>query len=458
MSIPSVGIGVAWRRELGLLCVWMVLWAITGFLISHLLAALLAGVSLYLALHLGYTYKLHDWLIRGERKPPPDGSGVWQEIFMEFHHITQRSRKRKRHLKSIVSEFEASTAALPDGAVVLDSKARIVWFNSAAGLLLDLHSPKDIGQRIANLVRHPSFTQYLADPSCCQQVEIPSGSSDEKVVALRIIPYGNGQRLLIARDISDQKRLEAMRRDFVANASHELRTPLTVLRGYLEMMVDEGDQHNAGGALKRWQKPISEMSAQAVRMGRIIEDLLKLARVESEGHKQKQEVVNVPELLERLLADARKTDEKSHTITGDFDQALFLYGRPGELESVFSNLITNAVQYTPTEGDIHVRWWCEHNAACFSVTDTGIGIDARYIPRLTERFYRVDPGRSSASGGTGLGLAIVKHCLEHHESELEVASEINVGSSFSCRFPGQRTHLRTAKNRGRTQTIEVASG
>ena len=399
---------------------------------------MLAGVTLYLALHLAYTYKLHRWLNSGERRPPPDGSGVWQEIFLEFHNITQRSRKRKKHLKSIVNEFQASTAALPDGAVVLDSKARIVWFNDAAGSLLGLQDPKDLGQRIANLVRHPKFAEYLGNPECCEQVEINAGMDDENTLALRIIPYGNGQRLLIARDVSQQRRLDAMRRDFVANASHELRTPLTVLRGYLEMMEQEGGQD---GALRLWQKPIQEMSTQAVRMGRIIEDLLKLARVESEGYDQKQEILNVPVLLNRLLADARKTDSKNRVIKGQIDDSLHLYGRAGELESIFSNLITNAMQYTPQDGDIQVRWWRDNAGVYFSVSDTGIGIEPKHITRLTERFYRVDPGRSSASGGTGLGLAIVKHCLDHHEAELRIASELNVGSSFTCRFPLQHAYL-----------------
>lgn len=442
MSIPSVEVNTAWRRELGLLLLWLSMWGVTGFLINHFLAAMLGGVSLYLALHLGYTYKLHHWLISGERKPPPDGTGVWQEIFLEFYSITQRSRKRKKHLKSIVNEFQASTAALPDGAVVLDRQARIVWFNEAAAALLALRSPKDLGQRIANLVRQPRFSEYLANPERAEQVEITTGTQEETVLALRIIPYGDGQRLLIARDISLQKGLDAMRRDFVANASHELRTPLTVLRGYLEMMQEET---KAGAQLQRWAKPIHEMGVQAVRMGRIIEDLLKLARVEAEGLQQKQEMVNVPQLINRLVAEARKSDDLNREITADIDNDLQLFGRPGELESVFGNLITNAMQYTPAEGDIRVRWWRNDDGdASFSVSDTGIGIEAKHIPRLTERFYRVDPGRSSASGGTGLGLAIVKHCLEHHESELAVASELNVGSSFTCRFPAQRSHVRRA--------------
>lgn len=441
MSIPSVGLGPAWRREIVALVLWLGLWGVTGLLLGYALVALLIGLSLYLVMHLTYAYQLHRWL-RSDQRIPPEGIGIWQEIFLEFYRLKQRNSKRKRRLKSILSEFQASTAALPDGAVVLDSQGRIVWFNQAAAALLGLRSSQDVGQRIVNLVRHPRFADYLAAPDAEErEVEVPSGVSDEQVLALRIIPYGNEQRLLIARDVSQQKQLEATRRDFVANASHELRTPLTVLRGYLEMMEEEiGD----GEALRRWRSPIHEMGEQAARMGRIIENLLKLARVEAEGLQQKQEVVDVPAMIRRLVADAQRTDRKDLRFETDLDESLCLYGRAGELESVFSNLIANATQYTPEQGDIAVRWWRDEQGVYFEVGDTGIGIDSRHIPRLTERFYRVDAGRHADSGGTGLGLAIVKHCLEHHEAELAIASEPNTGSTFTCQFPPQRAQSRRA--------------
>lgn len=441
MSIPSTGLGVAWLRELGLLLLWLTIWGVTGFLIQHFLAAMLTGVSLYLALHMAYTYKLHGWVTSGKHQPPPDGSGVWQEIFLEFYNLNQRSRQRKKRLANIVNEFRASTAALPDGAVVLDRLLRIVWFNDAAVDLLGLRSPNDVGQPIGNLVRHPKFIEYLADSPHIKQVEIATDGDDRVILALRIIPYGDGQRLLIARDISQQSRLDAMRRDFVANASHELRTPLTVLRGYLEMMQEEG---GGGQALARWQKPIKDMEQQALRMGRIIEDLLTLARVEGGGQHEKQAVLHVPELLQRLLANAHKSDVKNRQIDTDIDTDLFLFGRSGELESIFSNLLTNAMQYTSEGGTIQLRWWQDEEGAHYCVSDSGIGIEAKHIPRLTERFYRADPGRSSASGGTGLGLAIVKHCLEHHDAQLQIVSELNVGSRFTCNFPRERAHQRDA--------------
>lgn len=435
MSIPSTGLGSAWRHEIVALILWLALWGLAGLLFGAPLVALLIGLSFYLALHLGYAYRLHRWL-RSDQRIPPEGIGIWQEIFLEFYRLKQHNSKRKKRLKNILSEFQASTAALPDGAVVLDRQGRIVWFNQAAAALLGLHSPQDVGQRIVNLVRHPSFAKYLAAHDGEDgEVEVPSTVSEDLVLSLRVIPYGNEQRLLIARDISQQKQLEELRRDFVANASHELRTPLTVLRGYLEMMEEEIGED---GALRRWREPVQEMGEQAARMGRIIENLLKLARVEAEGLQQRQETVDVPALIQRVIADARHADKKELRFETDVDESLCLYGRAGELESVLSNLIANAVQFTPEQGEIFLRWWQDDQGVYFEVRDSGIGIDAKDIPRLTERFYRVDAGRHADTGGTGLGLAIVKHCLEHHEAELEIASEPNTGSTFTCRFPRQR--------------------
>ena len=440
-SMPSIGAARVWRRECLIILLWLALCAVLGLMVGHVLVAVLLGVCAYLGMQLVYAYQLHRWLL-SDRIEPSDGFGVWQEIYTELYRLKQRNRKRKKRLKSIVHEFQASTAALPDGAVVLDSQGRIVWFNDAAGALMALRSPQDLGQRLANLLRHPKVSGYLASATEIGELEIPSPVNEDDTVLMRLIPYGNNQRLLIARDISEQKRLEHTRRDFVANASHELRTPLTVLRGYLEMMEEEaGDE----GALAGWQAPIREMGEQSRRMNRIIESLLKLARLEGEGLQQRQEHVDVPTMINALVDDMRRTPAgATHEITLEAEAELGLYGRPGELESVFSNLLSNAVRYTPEAGAIRVRWWREDEAACFSVTDTGPGIEAEHIPRLTERFYRVDPGRKASSGGTGLGLAIVKHCLEHHEGELDIDSTPGEGSTFTCHFPLQRRLLQRA--------------
>ncbi len=435
MSMPGLGVRTAWRRGAVLLACWLGIACFAGLLTGAVLLCVFAAISLYLAMQLVYAYQLHRWL-SSDRIEPSEGIGVWQEIFLELYRLKQRNRKRKKRLNSIVQEFQASTAALPDGAVVLDARGRIVWFNQAAATLLALRSPQDIGQRIANLLRTPGFSDYIGRrPSEIGEMEMPSPSSDAANILLRLIPYGNDQRLLIARDISEQRRLEATRKDFVANASHELRTPLTVLRGYLEMMQEESGED---GALSRWQSPIREMSGQARRMNGIIESLLKLAQLESEGLHQKQASVDMPGLIRTLVNDADQADRKGHEVSFDIDDELALFGRASELESVVSNLIQNAVQYTPGNRRIEVRWWQDEQGAYFSVTDSGMGIEAAHIPRLTERFYRVDPGRDSASGGTGLGLAIVRHCLDHHDATLTIASEPDTGSVFTCQFPRQR--------------------
>ncbi|MEQ8798730.1 MAG: phosphate regulon sensor histidine kinase PhoR [Salinisphaeraceae bacterium] len=437
----SAAVVSAWRREVLVLAVWLAAWTLIGAAFGYALWAAFGGLAVYLLMHLAYTNRLHRWLVNDDREPP-EGLGVWQDIFVEFNRLKQRNRKRKKRLKSIVNEFQASTAALPDGAVVLDGQGRIVWFNQAAAALVGLRAPQDLGQRIANLVRHPRFSALINAPDAQPgEVEVPSPISEHGILMLRIIPYGNGQRLLIARDVSEQKRMEATRRDFVANASHELRTPLTVLRGYLEMMEEETGK---AGALEQWQAPVREMGQQALRMSRIIESLLRLARVEAEGLQQRQEVVDMAALIERLVADARRRDTAGLRFETELQAGLSLFGRPGELESVAGNLIANAVQYTPAGGEIAVRWWLEADTVNLSVSDTGIGIDQRHLPRLTERFYRVDAARSTATGGTGLGLAIVKHCLEHHEAELSVDSEPGIGSTFICRFPRQRAHVANA--------------
>lgn len=414
---------------------WLGAAAVVGALFGDVTLALLIVLAIYSASHLLFAYQLHRWLAE-PRIEPREGLGVWQDIYTELYRLKQRNRRRKKRLKNIVAEFQSSTAALPDGAVVIDGRGRIVWFNTAAAVLLSLRAGQDNGQRIVNLVRHPRFAEFLASADQVgAPLEVPSPANDTDTLSLRIVPYGNGQRLLVARDISEQKRLESTRRDFVANASHELRTPLTVLRGYLEMMTEESDE---AGALATWRTPIREMDAQSARMGRIIDSLLRLARLESEGLAQAQETIDMPAMIGRLVDGFRQSDEGRHTLTVEVQAGLSLFGRPGEIESVISNLVANALRYTPAGGHIAVRWQHEHDAARLAVSDDGPGIAAEHLPRLTERFYRIDSGRSSSDGGTGLGLAIVKHSLEHHEAELWIDSEPGQGTTFSCVFPGQR--------------------
>lgn len=439
MSISSVDIAKAWRREIWGLLLWELLWLLAGFMAGGPFIAAFIGLLLYLGVQMLQAYRLHRWLL-GRSQEAPEAFGVWQEIYLEFHHLKQHNRKRKKQLRRIVSEFQASTAALPDGAVVLDSLGRILWFNQAAAALLALRSPQDKGQRIVNLVRHPRFSAYVVAGGQGQhEIEVPSPARDGAVVALRVIPYGSGQRLLIARDVSAQKELEATRRDFVSNASHELRTPLTVLHGYLEMMAEETGE---AADLARWHEPVKEMERQTTRMRKIIESLLKLARLEAEGYQQPQELVDMPDLITRVVADLQQTSRHEPPIETQLDTGLLLFGRQGELESVVGNLVGNAIAYTPAGGSIGVRWWQDNEGVYLAVHDQGVGIAHQHIERLTERFYRVDDSRQTSTGGTGLGLAIVKHCLEHHEASLVIASNLGAGSTFTCHFPYQRAQIR----------------
>ena len=436
MSVPSTDIHTVWRKEASRLLAWLGMWAGIGLLSHHLLGALVIGLSLYLLLHMGYIYKMHSWLLQHKSGAPPDGTGLWQDIFQELYKINRRNERRGQRLKRIVNEFQASTAALPDGAVVIDCHDQIIWFNKAATALFALRTDRDRGQRITNLIRHPRFADFLARADeNSSALEVPSRVNDMSILSLRIIPYGNGQRLLIARDISEQKRLESTRRDFVANASHELRTPLTVLCGYLEIMRDESTD---AGALADWQSPIHEMQNQSARMKSIIADLLSLAQLESEGTLQAAEVIDVPKTIKRVVATQQDVNTDNHSLILDVDPALSLLGHTGEIESVINNLLTNAVRYTPAHGEITVRWQAERGGAVLAVADNGPGIDAEHVSRLTERFYRADPGRASSTGGTGLGLSIVKHCLQHHQADLNIESEPDQGSTFSCYFPQER--------------------
>lgn len=396
-------------------------------------AGVAAGLGLCLARHLYYLSILRGWVEQPKRVELPEPVGAWGEIYGRLLDLQRSNRKRKKRLAAMLAQFQASAEALPDGALVTEARGEIVWFNTAARALLGLRAPQDTGQRVANLLRHPAFTEYFERGDFDREVEIPSPLNDAVVLSLRVVPYGDDQRLLLVRDVSEPHRLERIRRDFVANASHELRTPLTVLRGYIEMMLPEVQR-----GLAEWRAPLAEMHAQAARMEALVRDLLKLARLEGEVGATRQDVLDAPALVEHALVDARGLSKGQHRIEASVDPGVMLYGRETEVESIFSNLIANAVQYTGPGGRIEVRWERSGDGARFAVTDTGIGVAAEDIPRLTERFYRVDEGRSRASGGTGLGLSIVKHALERHEGRLEIRSRLGEGSTFICNFPPHR--------------------
>jgi two-component system phosphate regulon sensor histidine kinase PhoR len=413
------------------------LFAALGGLVGWLFGYAAIGVAVALALCLGrqlyYLGALRAWSDHPKRVELPEPGGAWGEVYERLLDLQRRNRKRKRRLAEMLAQFQASAEALPDGAVVTEARGEIVWFNTAARALLGLRTPHDSGQRLVNLLRHPDFTEHFERGAFEKEIEIPSPVNHLAVLSLRVVPYGDNQRLVMVRDVSELHRLERIRRDFVANASHELRTPLTVLRGYIEMMLPEAQR-----GLAEWRTPLAEMHAQTVRMEALVRDLLKLARLEGETAATRQDVLDAPALIDHSLVEARGLSKEQHRFDASIDSSLLLYGRETEAESIFSNLIANAVQYTGVGGRIDVRWEREGDGARFSVSDTGIGIAPEDIPRLTERFYRVDEGRSRASGGTGLGLSIVKHALERHEARLQIQSRLGQGSTFTCHFPAHR--------------------
>lgn len=416
---------------------WLLGGTLFGALFGHWVIGLALGALVLLGIHLWYAWNLLVWLDAPKKADLPDGEGIWRLIYDLSIDRYRQARKRKRRLGRIVKEFRASTTALPDAAVVLDEDSQIVWFNQAANELLGLRSGQDTGQRIINLIRHPEFFEYFNQTENAENgVEISAPNDPERTLWVRMIRYGHGQCLLIARDVTERKQTEQSRRDFVANASHELRTPLTVLRGYLDMMASESRRAEE---LRPWADPIGEMLRQATRMNQIIADLLKLANLEGRGSAHGAgEEVNMPALIGAAMEEAEVLSAGRHRLSAVVDEGLHLQGNISDMQSVVANLLSNALRYTPADGLIELRWESSGTAAVLSVRDSGIGIASQDIPRLTERFYRADEARSRNTGGTGLGLAIVKHALESHHARLQIISAPGKGSEFRCEFPSAR--------------------
>ena len=421
-----------WRQEVMSFLFLLLLAVIGGLVYHHTFAWLFATTLFYLAWHLANLYRLDDWLRRGRQFATPSSLGVWGEIFNHFYRLRRRDRERKRRIAYLLREFRNSTAAMPDAVVVVDALWEIIWFNEAASRLLGLRPGQDLGRRIGNLIRHPDFVGYLRHGNFEEPVDIPAPAAPGVHIALRIVPYGSDQRLLLARDVTRLHRLEEMRRDFVANASHELRSPLTVVNGYLDAM--RADARLEGD----WGGPLAEMEHQMQRMSAIIKDLLELSRLETEAREAPFAPVDVPALLQRVQRESQALGYGPRDVQVEIGAPVWILGAESELYSAFSNLVFNAMRYTPDSGKVLIRWVADGEGAELSVSDTGVGIAAEHIPRLTERFYRVDRSRSRDSGGTGLGLAIVKHVLQRHSAELNVESEPGKGSVFTCRFPAER--------------------
>jgi len=384
-------------------------------------------------------YRLDRWLRLRSQIDPPVLGGIWGDVVAQVVRLHRRKQFHKQRLVQLFRELRRSTAALPDGVIILGAQHEIVWFNRQAARLLGLKRPVDLGLRIDNLIRSPEFVLYLHGDDYAMPLVIRPPVQLDLYLALQVVPYGGGQSLLLVRDVTRQMRLEAMRKDFVANASHELRTPLTVISGYLDTLADDPTIDPT------WSGPIRDMRAQAQRMNAIIADLLVLSRLESTDGEAARDEIDVAAMLERLHRDALATAERPRHVLLQLDSSAGLFGSAHEIESAFTNLLVNGMKYTQAEGTVRMRWWADEEGAYFAVIDSGIGIPPEHIPRLTERFYRVDAGRSRGHGGSGLGLAIVKHALQRHGGWLDVQSTEGKGSTFTCHFPPARISKRPAR-------------
>ena len=396
-----------------------------------------AVVALILALRAAYHAKHLDELFRWLRRPRletlPTGSGVWEEVLAGLHrHLKGRSEDEAR-LAEALERFRAAGRALPDGVVILDREQHMEWCNPTAERHFGIDARRDLGQPVTHFVRHPDFVAYMDKGEFGEPVTLRLPRSDA-VLQLRLIEFGEDRKLLSSRDITAQERLETMRRDFVANVSHELKTPVTVLAGFVETLGDASIEMSA----PQRKRYLGMMAEQAQRMQRLIEDLLTLSALESSRAPEEEQSIDVGPLVEQLAEEARALSGGRHKVVARVQDGCRLTGSAKELHSAFSNLASNAVRYTPEGGTVTLSWALDGGRGVFGVEDTGIGVEPRHIPRLTERFYRVDQGRSRETGGTGLGLAIVKHVLTRHQASLEVQSELGKGSVFRAVFPAQR--------------------
>ncbi|MFD1008951.1 phosphate regulon sensor histidine kinase PhoR [Oceanisphaera ostreae] len=427
MQLQESSRGLWWRLVL-YYCSFFLL----GLSVGKITLGLLCATVLHLLWHYRFQHKLKIWLWRDRSLIPPHGKGSWEAIFNGLYRLQQRQRSRRRELARLIRRFRQGAEALPDAAVVIRRDGNIVWCNKLAQQLLGFRWPDDAGQHIGNLIRTPLFIAYMERGEFLEPLELSAPQREQTLLEFRVMNYVEDQLLLVVRDITRLRGLEQMRKTFVANVSHELRTPLTVLKGYLELLEEPPEP-------AMWHKTQAVMLDQTLRMEALVKQLMTLTRIEASGSQDIHQVVDIPTMLNMLEQEALALNgEKSHELCFSVDSHLKVLGDEEQLRSILSNLVFNAIRHTAAGARITVEWTMEGQNARFAVTDTGEGISQQHLTRLTERFYRVDKARSRDTGGSGLGLAIVKHALGHHDTQLNIASQLGEGSCFSFIVPEHR--------------------
>ncbi len=434
---------LSWKKLAWELAFFYLPWVLLGMIFGGLPWLLFAASVTLVLWHCHHLIKLSDWLYNKDRRlTPPSGKGSWEPLFNGVYRLQLRQRRRRRELSNLIRRFRNGSESLPDAVVVFDNQGDIVWCNKLATNLLGLQMPVDAGQHITNLIRTPEFVAYIAEEDFEHSLEMRSPVNARRTLEFRTMPYAEDEYLMVVRDITQVKKLEGMRRNFFANVSHELRTPMTVLRGYLEMAQDPD---LLSGPM--WEKAHGVMTEQLTRMDSLVNQLLTLSKIEAAPKLALDHKVDVPQMLDVLEKEAHAlSGDDGHVLAFNVDHSLKVLGDDEQLRSAISNLVYNAVKYTPPGSNITVNWYLSDDGPRLEVIDTGDGIPAKHIHRLTERFYRVDKARSRQTGGSGLGLAIVKHALSHHETELEISSIVGKGSTFAFTLPERLSAMEEANS------------
>ncbi|MDO6441477.1 MULTISPECIES: phosphate regulon sensor histidine kinase PhoR [unclassified Marinobacter] len=424
-----------WSRHLRYTLAGLAGTTIAGLYTGYPVYGLTAGLGIYTLWTLGQSRRLALWLADpGAYSEAPQSLGLWGDLFDRLHKLNQNYLETRDRLRARIDRIQESTNAMRDGVIMTDARGAMEWWNGAAEHLLGFRRNTDRGQYVYNLIRTPAFTSYFDAKDYREPLELHSPAKPHIHLQIQISLFGDDDRLIVAKDVTRLHQLEQMRRDFVSNVSHEMRTPLTVISGYLETLSDSADE-----LPPKWQRAVNTMATQSFRMEALITDLILLSRIETGEQTMTDAPTDVGALARQICQDARTlSGEKQHEIIFQAADTQKLKGDENQLRSAFSNLIFNAVKYTPAHGQIIVSWYTNSSGGHLSVKDTGSGIDEIHIPRLTERFYRADPSRHKETGGTGLGLAIVKHVLINHDGSLDINSRLGEGSEFVCHFPPER--------------------